>query len=240
MRKEYIEDLEGEIWIQNNGYEISNKGRIITKQGKLSKSKIIENEYVSANVTFEDGFHAGSVHRAVAYAFIHNDDHINKIEVNHKDGIKHHNYVENLEWCTKSENQEHEVRVLKQRSGDNHYFNKINKEQVIEIYNLCKDREMKYKDIATMYGIFPQEVSDIALCIYWKGLNLEPLPAVTRGSRSMGKKVLWINKDKEYTSMSKCSDDLRNTYNIIISNKIIADICKGNLNEYKEQQFKYA
>ena len=37
MRKEFIEDLENEIWIENNGYEISNKGRIITKRGKLSR-----------------------------------------------------------------------------------------------------------------------------------------------------------------------------------------------------------
>ena len=62
MRKEYIEDLEGEIWVQNNGYEISNKGRIITKRGKLSKAKIVENEYVGCNVVFEDGFMAGGVH----------------------------------------------------------------------------------------------------------------------------------------------------------------------------------
>ena len=35
MRIEHIENLEGEIWIEDSGYEISNKGRIITKQGRL-------------------------------------------------------------------------------------------------------------------------------------------------------------------------------------------------------------
>lgn len=195
MRKEYIEDLEGEIWIKNNGYEISNKGRIITKHGKLSKAKIVENEYVGCSVVFEDGFLTGGVHRAVAYAFIPNDDPINKVEVNHIDGIKHHNWVENLEWCTKEENQQHEVRVLKQRNGDKHYHNVVTEEQAIEIYNLCKEGELLYKDIAEMYGVFPQEVSRIATMRKWKCLGFEPILLV-RGSRGKGRYYPKRNKNK--------------------------------------------
>ena len=237
MRKEYIEDIEGEIWIVNNGYEISNKGRIITKKGKLSKAKIVENEYVSANVTFEDRFHAGSVQRAVAYAFLGNPN--NLPEVNHIDGIKHHNWLENLEWITKEGNQKHEAKFLQKRGGENNYQSILTEEEVLTIYDLCKNSNMKYKDIAKNYGVIPQEINRIASATCWRHLGLEPLPPLVRGSRSRGKKVLWINEKKEYTSMSKCSDDLRNTYGIIISDKIIANICKGNSIEYKDQQFKF-
>lgn len=239
MRKEIIEDLENEIWIHNNGYDISNKGRIITKHGKLSKAKIVENEYVSANVTFEDGFHAGSVQRAVAYAFIHNDDPINKIEVNHIDGIKHHNWVENLEWATKKENQEHEVRVLQQRNGEKNCKSKLKEEEVLEIYNLCKEGKMKYKDIAEIYNIDPCEVSLIVGGYKWKYLNLEPLPTLTRGSRSRGKKVLWINEEKEYPSIVKCYEDMKNTCGITICDGTIKKICNGELSEHKGQKFKW-
>lgn len=187
MRKEIIENVEGEIWIKNNGYEISNKGRIITKKGLLSKARIVENKYVSANVTFEDGFHAGSVQRAVAYAFIMNDDPINKIEVNHKDGIKHHNYDTNLEWVTKKENQEHEVKYIQKRNGEKNCRSAITNEQAKEIYYLCKDGELLYKEIAEMYNIFPQEVTRIALGTNWTCLGLPPLPPLVRGSR--GKNV---------------------------------------------------
>jgi hypothetical protein len=141
MRKQIIENLEGEVWIEDSGYEISNKGRIITKLGKLFKGNTTPIGYITANVKFDDGFIARSAHRAVAHVFIPNP--LNLPEVNHKDGIKHHNWVENLEWCTKKENQQHEVKVLQQRNGENNYNKKLSDKEVLEIYELCKSRTIR-------------------------------------------------------------------------------------------------
>lgn len=188
MNKQIIENLEGETWIENNGYKVSNKGRIVGKRGKLLNCNPNKDGYLQCSVNFEDGFHAGSAHRAVAYLFIPNDDPIHKIEVNHKDGIKHHNYDSNLEWCTKKENQQHESDVLKQRNCEKHWGTILTEEKVIEIYNLCKERNLLYKEIAELYEIYPQEVSDIAQGKLWKDLKLTPLPKVVRGSRKNGKR----------------------------------------------------
>ena len=65
-----------------------------------------------------------NVHRLVALAFIENPD--NRDQVNHINGDPKDNRVENLEWCTGSENMLHAFRsgIWSPASGDNHYKRK--------------------------------------------------------------------------------------------------------------------
>jgi hypothetical protein len=99
------------------------------------------------------------VHRLVALAFIPNPE--NKKEVNHKNGIKADNRVENLEWCTSSENQIHAFKNGLQRviRGDKRTDSKLTEKEAKEIKYGHKD--LYQYEVAEIYGICQTLVSNI-------------------------------------------------------------------------------
>ncbi|QIW89796.1 HNH endonuclease [Bacillus phage Izhevsk] len=109
-----------EVWIGITGfkslYEVSNLGRVrsldrIGSNGRLYKGQIKKlndngKGYFQVNLKVNGKQTNKYVHRLVAEAFIPNTE--NKPEVNHKDGNKGNNNIDNLEWSTRIENVEHQ------------------------------------------------------------------------------------------------------------------------------------
>lgn len=92
-------------------YEVSNMGRVKslhTSQGRILKQYTKDNEYMKVNLSKDGTCNTKRVHRLVATAFIQNPN--NYEVINHKDGNKKNNTVDNLEWCTRSYNTKHAYR----------------------------------------------------------------------------------------------------------------------------------
>ena len=81
-------------------------------KGKLLKQH--KNKYGYLTVPLGRSHACMTVHRLVGLAFLPNPD--NKPQINHKDGDKTNNKLENLEWATSQENQLHSIHVLGNRT----------------------------------------------------------------------------------------------------------------------------
>lgn len=113
--------IKCEIYRDIKGYEgfyqISNYGNIKSlRNNKLLIQTNHKGGYKLVSVSV-DGMHRElTVHRLVAQAFIPNPN--NYRDVNHKDGNKANNHVDNLEWVTHSDNIKHSYNSLNQRRND--------------------------------------------------------------------------------------------------------------------------
>ena len=103
-----------EIWkpiVGTKGFiEVSNEGRVrslLRGEPRVLKTQIDNKGYHRIRVTIEREKMSYKIHREVAKAFIPNPD--NLPQVNHKDGNKSNNAVDNLEWITNIGNAHHAI-----------------------------------------------------------------------------------------------------------------------------------
>lgn len=143
-------------------YQISNLGRIKSLQ-RFAKNhsgfkKVLKERYLNPIIT-KTGYYVVSfkkdgikktfkVHRLIAIAFI--DKVEGKEFINHKNGIKTDNRIENLEWCSIAENNIHSRQTgLTNQDGYNSSSSKLTEQQVIFI----RSSGLSLKQLAFMFKV---------------------------------------------------------------------------------------
>ena len=101
-------------------YTITNDGRVYSYKSGAKRELIgsDHNGYRRVWLSKNGKGKAWYIHRLVAQAFLEKPESEQKLEVNHKDGNKSNNYVDNLEWVTHTENMAHalESGLIPERS----------------------------------------------------------------------------------------------------------------------------
>lgn len=172
---------EQEIWKDVVGYEglyqVSNLGRVKSCARKIDRGKYVEDRgdiimspflnahgYFTVMLSKRGKKKQHRIHQMVARAFIPNPE--NKEMINHIDCNTQNNRVENLEWCTNSENQLHAIaHGLKTDIGVNHNLSKLKEEDVRFIREHYKFRDTVYntRTLGEMFGVSSSVISAIVL-----------------------------------------------------------------------------
>jgi DNA-binding XRE family transcriptional regulator len=109
------------------------------------------------------------IHRIIWIAA--NGDIPPKIEVNHENGIKHDNRLENLELTTKSGNAIHAHRVLGTkvgtRKGEESNQSKLTSEEIFDIRVFYANKFMNQKELAKKYNVSKENIHLIVRGITW-------------------------------------------------------------------------
>ena len=116
---------QAEVWKQylDTQYEVSNLGNVRNKKTKAVLSQEdTGNGYLCVGLQIDKGVYKKTrVHRMVAMAFLESQRTEERNEVDHINGNKSDNSVDNLRWCTHKENMNNPVTVRKIRRGVKRY-----------------------------------------------------------------------------------------------------------------------
>lgn len=113
------------MWIKGfeNRYEITKDGKVFFhKNGKRIERKLVpdKNGYMTINLKIKNKVYCKKIHREVAKTYIFPYD---GEQVNHINGIKYDNNVENLEWCSNVDNARHMLSTGLKKIGSKYANN---------------------------------------------------------------------------------------------------------------------
>lgn len=200
-----METIQVEVWKDVLGYEgiyqVSNEGRVKSlprrvntyQGGRVTKKRFMAAKDNGKGYKYVDLSNEGIVtrnyiHRLVAYSFIPNPE--NKPEVNHIDGDKANNSVENLEWATRRDNIEHSYDTGLRTAS----ISEINIVELEMIRDLLRTKKYSLSEIRDVFKISKTMIGKVRKKTVESKLTFED---VKRNKKSNGYKTVVYDKEKD-------------------------------------------
>ena len=182
-----IDLIDGEEWRPVVGfelcYDVSSLGRVRRNQNASTKSTTFPGRILTSSADSSTGYHRVTlhskgrkqreqVHRLVARAFIEGFEPGR--HVNHKNGIKTDNRVENLEWCSARENVLHAWRMgLNTPNRGEQSGRSTLKDQDVRIISFLLSRGVQAAILAEAFGVTGANISSIKRGQSWTHITKE-------------------------------------------------------------------
>ena len=171
MLSQENDNRDGEIWKDIPGYEgiyqVSNQGQVKSlkrygrKNDKMLRLGSSRDGYLKVILYRDETRKSFTVHSLVMLVFT--EERPSGLEINHIDGVKANNHIDNLEYCTSSENRQHAYDTGLQVAivGENSAVSKLTESQVLEIRARYKAGGIFQRELAREYGVSLATVNQI-------------------------------------------------------------------------------
>ena len=179
--------MKNEIWKNikgyNNYYSASNLGRVKSKKRYIEQHskfgntfmRYIPEKYLSlkdirgyknVGLSLNGKVKTEQLHRLILKTF-YPCDNMDNLQVNHIDGSKENNNLENLEWVSASENMKHAHKMgLISQKGTKNPSNKLTEQDVLDIRNKYKD--LSETNVAKIFNVTRSNVGCIRRRETWR------------------------------------------------------------------------
>ncbi len=172
-----VEGYEGVYMVSNTAmvksldhFVYHSDGKHRTQKGRILKQHKSVKGYIRVSLSKKGKRFHTSVHRLVAKAFINNE--FNKPQVNHINGDKSDNRIENLEWCTNSENQIHAIKngLVNHNTCEKHHNSKLSDKDVLTARWLHK-KGATNMELSLKYNVSETAMSKILRNLTYKNIK---------------------------------------------------------------------
>lgn len=174
-----LEEIWKDIPSYEGYYQVSSLGRIrsIGRIKKILRFIVEKKGYLAVSLCVSYQRKIFTVHRIVANVFIPNP--LGLSDVNHKNGNKKDNSLNNLEWLSHKDNVRHAMET-----GITNYIHrsKLTEDDVLNIDRLYFVEKWNMQDISKMYGMEVRSIRNILKRKIWK--HVKPDPSIERVFRS--------------------------------------------------------